>query len=515
MTKLLKSLMAVCLLGVPIWLMLVSLSGDRPGSILIHLSEPNVRVCIGDQEFDAESTTIGPIELSPGEHRVRVIRGHETLYEYPMVVQGGQQREITAAWRRREIVAPRGEVLTDDSEQRLEGHLSGVVALDFARDGSWMTSASSDGAVRVWDAFQGREITLLKGNVGKVVALCAVTDQRQVITVGDDAVIRYWDIDSGRETRSCQTGILRQVVCASIARDGSRVALGCQGGVVIVYNLDRGVVERRHMIDPATPGGLAFSAGGETLLIGMIGDPRTPHDVLVLDIATGRLLARLQGHEAPVWSVAFLPDGRRAVSAGTDLTLRVWDIATGRELKRFDDHPGAILCLAVSPDGRLAITGTGHAWSGGWKTAGSYGLQVWDLEAGVGLGRFETSEPVRSVVLSPDGRRAFAAGEDRVIHSWNLPVASPEPAAVADQPDSSSSIDSVGPSEEPGPELVRFQPMEHSAVQPTGGETPGATAGTNVEILSRTVPQACIDIESAGPTRHSSSTSSSRVEKGM
>src|SRR3954451_8776755 len=111
MTKSLKSLVAVCLMGVPIWMVLVGLSGDRPGSILIHLSEPNVRVCVGDQEFDAESTTVGPVEMSPGEHQVRVIRGHETLYEYPIVVQGGQQREITASWRKRELLASRGEHL--------------------------------------------------------------------------------------------------------------------------------------------------------------------------------------------------------------------------------------------------------------------------------------------------------------------------------------------------------------------------------------------------------------------
>ena len=85
-------------MGVPIWLVLVGLSGERPGSLLIHLSEPNVRVCVGDQEFEAESTTIGPIEVTPGEHRVRVIRDHVTLYEYPIVVQNGERREVSAAW---------------------------------------------------------------------------------------------------------------------------------------------------------------------------------------------------------------------------------------------------------------------------------------------------------------------------------------------------------------------------------------------------------------------------------
>ena len=430
MTKFLKSLAAVILMGVPVWFVLVGLSRDRPSSILIHLSEPNVRVCVGDQEFEADSTTVGPVDVSPGEHRVRVMRGQETLYEYPIVVQNGERREISAGWMKRDNLPARGELLSDVSEQRLEGHASEIIALTFSRDGSWVASASTDGAVRVWDANEGRELALLKGHAGKVVALAALSDLRQVMTVSDNAIIRYWDIDSGREIRTCETGISRTVLCAAITPDGSRVALGCQGGQVIVHNLETGEFVRRHTIDPATPGGLAFSPGGETLLVGLIGDPRTPHDVHVLDVATGRVLTKLHGHEAPVWSVAFLPDGRRAISAGTDRTLRVWDIATGREVKRFDDHPGVILCLAVSRDGRRAIAGTGHAWAGGWKLAGSYGLEVWDLEAGVGLGRFETTEPVRTVVLSPDGRRAYAAGDDRVIHSWDLPTGSAEPAVA-------------------------------------------------------------------------------------
>jgi WD40 repeat protein len=157
------------------------------------------------------------------------------------------------------------------------------------------------------------------------------------------------------------------------------------------------------------------------LLIGLVGDVQTPNDVEVFDVPTGRVITRLQGHDEPVWGVAFLPDGRRVVSAGSDRTLRLWDVATGRELKRFDDHPGVVLCLAVSPNGRLALTGTGHFWSEGWRPAVSYGLQIWDLELGVGLGRFETNEPIRSLALSPDGLRAMASGDDAVMHSWSLP----------------------------------------------------------------------------------------------
>jgi WD40 repeat protein len=41
------------------------------------------------------------------------------------------------------------------------------------------------------------------------------------------------------------------------------------------------------------------------------------------------------GHPGEVFSVAFSPDGKLALSGGFDKTLKLWEIATGRELRSF------------------------------------------------------------------------------------------------------------------------------------------------------------------------------------
>ena len=45
------------------------------------------------------------------------------------------------------------------------------------------------------------------------------------------------------------------------------------------------------------------------------------------DAASGMLKSTFEGHTGTVWSCRFFPDGKTAVSASWDRTLKVWDVA--------------------------------------------------------------------------------------------------------------------------------------------------------------------------------------------
>ena len=89
------------------------------------------------------------------------------------------------------------------------------------------------------------------------------------------------------------------------------------------------------------------------------------------DLESGRALRTLEGHSACVYGVAVSPDGRRAVSASCDNTLKVWDLETGRRCARWKATAG-VNGVAVTPDGRRAVSASSD------KT-----LKVWDLETGM------------------------------------------------------------------------------------------------------------------------------------
>src|SRR5262249_20338003 len=76
--------------------------------------------------------------------------------------------------------------------------------------------------------------------------------------------------------------------------------------------------------------------------------PRTAN----LTQAGGALILVLEGHTDWVTAVAVL-DGRRAVSASDDRTLRVWDLESGRALQTLNGHTGAVTAVATLPGGRV------------------------------------------------------------------------------------------------------------------------------------------------------------------
>jgi hypothetical protein len=122
-----------------------------------------------------------------------------------------------------------------------------------------------------------------------------------------------------------------------------------------------------------------------------------------------RLLRTLEGHSGPVWSVAVSRDGRRAVSASADRTLKVWD-ESGRDVHTLRGHSDMVQGVALNPVGRMAVS-----------VSADKSLTVWDLETGQNVRTMQGhSDHVIKVAMSPDGLQAVSASFDKTLKVWNL-----------------------------------------------------------------------------------------------
>src|SRR5262249_5096603 len=66
----------------------------------------------------------------------------------------------------------------------------------------------------------------------------------------------------------------------------------------------------------------------------------------------------LGGHDGPVNTADFSPDGSRIVTASFDNTARIWDAATAREIAVLRGHDRMVRSAAFSPDGSRIVTGS-------------------------------------------------------------------------------------------------------------------------------------------------------------
>jgi WD40 repeat protein len=54
--------------------------------------------------------------------------------------------------------------------------------------------------------------------------------------------------------------------------------------------------------------------------------------------------------------VAIAPDGKTAISASWDNTLKIWDLLSGKEIASFSGDSG-FNCCAILPDGVTVVAG--------------------------------------------------------------------------------------------------------------------------------------------------------------
>ena len=136
--------------------------------------------------------------------------------------------------------------------------------------------------------------------------------------------------------------------------------------------------------------------------------------VRLWEVESGRCLRVLEGHTVSVWSVAWSPDGRHALSGSEDKTVRLWEVASGRCLRVLEGHTASVWSVAWSPDGQHALSGaedkTVRLWEVGAGAACACSKATL-LASGAWRGARTAARPLR--LRGPD--RAAVGGGERAL----------------------------------------------------------------------------------------------------
>jgi WD40 repeat protein len=106
----------------------------------------------------------------------------------------------------------------------------------FSSDGKRILTASSEGALILWDVRSGRAVTEVAQHGGAVAAADFSPDGRLVVTGGYDRTSKIWDAEKLRLLEVLR-GHTRTVVTAEFTRDGKRLLTASMDGSMALWDM--------------------------------------------------------------------------------------------------------------------------------------------------------------------------------------------------------------------------------------------------------------------------------------
>jgi WD40 repeat protein len=386
-----------------------------------------------------------PCFTPPGGAEVRTLAGHQASVSAVAISPDGRLIVSGSADKSLKI----WELESGVERMTLTGHSSYVTSVAISADGRWIISGSDDKSLKRWDLATGSEQLTYNSHTAAVTAVAITPDGREVVSASKDTTLKVWDLETG-SVRLTLAGHKKEVSTIAITPDGKRIVSASRDWTHKTWDLKTG----RELNTRPGHGPVAVMPDGKRVFSGSKDrvthfgmwdlDGKSEdiqfegyHGSMAAGIAItpdGRSALTASGdhslktwdienrcekysfwHSSFVTAVAISPDGEHAVSASADKTLKLWNLKLGDKPARLPGHEysfGEINALAVTGDGRWAVSASGD------RT-----LKVWDVQTGLERSAFTGhTETVQTVALTPDGQMAISAsgpGSNEVI-AWNL-----------------------------------------------------------------------------------------------
>jgi serine/threonine-protein kinase len=215
---------------------------------------------------------------------------------------------------------------------------------------------TADPTVRMYDLNIGKELWQFSGHTKGVISAAALPGGKRFLTSGHDGTVRLWDGDSGQE--QARFDMKSPAHGLAVTPDGKQFLVGCADKTVRLWSLESRSEVRRITV-AAIAWRVGVSADGTQAAFG------SDAQIVLWTLANGDTYT-VSGPTRFVDGTAFTRDRRFVLAGSMDRSLYVWDVTNGQISAKVTEHTNNVRGVAISPDGRYAVTtgtdGTAMSW---------------------------------------------------------------------------------------------------------------------------------------------------------
>jgi len=226
---------------------------------------------------------------------------------------------------------------------------------EFSPDGKILLTTEADDTARLWEATTGAALgaafplpsqLLPDGRSHRL-----GPDGKTLLFVDKDRAV--WMCDPATGTVRGRTHALAGVAYAlEFSPDGKTFFTGLDNGEARLWDAATLTPLGEPSPHPGAIGKGLFSPDGKSILIAC-----EDGSGWLTELTTRKLLIPpLRGHQAPVWGLAFSPDGKTIATGSVDKTVRLWDTGTGHPIGPILRHAGPVFSVAFLHDGKTLLT---------------------------------------------------------------------------------------------------------------------------------------------------------------
>ncbi|KAF9913048.1 hypothetical protein EC991_005916 [Linnemannia zychae] len=265
----------------------------------------------------------------------------------------------------------------------LIGHTDDIDCITYSPNGNYIATGSKDTTVRIWSSKSGKNLRIFKGHTLPVTGVTFSPDGLIVASCSEDKSIR------GVQIKTQQTVFILRTAAP-------------------VHSL------------AYSPDGRQLASCGDRAELKLWNVTTSAENNFLTSQVTSSADYLLEGHNGPVFSVTYSPDGGRVASCGDDGTIRFWNPRNGAPCESMLADRGGTIAIAFSKADKegLFVSGGKDARLRLWKTGGESSNKQHDNDN-------EPAFSVMSTDISMDGEWVATGSKDGMVRLWETLTGKP------------------------------------------------------------------------------------------